>query len=115
MNNFLEKVKTKVNITTIKEGVKEYLIRLWTLSVVVLVLFDFDDFDGIPWKVSMPVALIGLSIYLLYVDIKKIKEIAKLLWDITKFIIFTYGVLAFIALPLLFIFCLFCSLAGIPL
>ncbi|MCJ0593316.1 hypothetical protein MMJ50_11640, partial [Enterococcus cecorum] len=64
MNNFLEKVKTKVNIKTIKEGVKEYLIRLWTLSVVVLVLFDFDDFDGIPWKVSMPVALIGLSIYL---------------------------------------------------
>lgn len=49
------------------------------------------------------------------VDIKIIKETAKLLWDIAKFIIFVYVALARIVLPLLFIFCLFCFLLGIPL
>lgn len=49
------------------------------------------------------------------VDIKIIKEMAKLLWDITKFIIFIYGVLSLIVLPLLLCFCLLCFLVGIPL
>lgn len=49
------------------------------------------------------------------VDIKIIKEMAKLFWNITKFIIFIYGVLSLILLPLLVCFYLLCMLEGIPL
>ena len=101
MNKFLEKMKTKVEIKKIKEVAKEFLFWLWILSVLQLVLFNFDDFDGIPSKVSMIVVIIGLSIYLLYLFFKgyiKIREKIGLYADLNhkmKNIIFDLNIMNF--------------------
>lgn len=101
MNKFLEKMKTKVEIKKIKEVAKEFLFWLWILSVLQLVVFDFDDFDGIPSKVSMIVVIIGLSIYLLYLFFKgyiKIREKIGLYADLNhkmKNIIFDLNIMNF--------------------